>query len=659
MPTAASPPPAIRALHLITLSGFAVAQPLYDLLAKNPEFFIVRQSNLATVLFLILALSFLAPAVAVLVEALAWRLDRRAGQGVHLFWIAALTAAALLPPLNRLGPPAWASVGIALLAGAGFAFAYARAQAARWFLSFLSPAILVFPLAFLFFSPVLKTIATTGAIPDLPAPQLGGPVVMVVFDELPLVSLLDENHRIDAARFPNFARLAASATWHPNARSRSGSTAHSVTMILTGEYPDFYDLPLYSVRPKNLFTLMAGAGPVSAVESATRLCPPALCDRSARPLGNSGQRIKAMLDDLAVVYLHLVLPPQWRGWLPPIGNNWINFVLRGQESTSYDDRPLIFTRFIDNIPQGPPGFHFIHTFLPHLPWAYLPDGRTYALQPWKLPGLSLDPDAWDASPWPVAQGYRRHLWQTQLADRLLGKLLDRLDELGVFESSLIVVTADHGCNFVPGRARRAELKDRGSDIFAIPLLIKAPGQTAGDVDTAAIRTTDIVPEIAHLLGMSQAWNIPPPRRPRTPLPWPNPGWSGDQSLGEKIQLFGNGSPRIPPTGPRLELLGLDAEEIPRAPEDAFDIGLFDPGLFLRVDPDSSFLPLLVLGLVRARKGASPPTLQLAVSVNGKVRAVTETYLKEGQWLYFSALLSEDDLRAGENQVKAHVLAANP
>ena len=43
------------------------------------------------------------------------------------------------------------------------------------------------------------------------------PVIVVVFDELPLTSLLAEDLSIDRQQFPAFARLADTSTWFPNA----------------------------------------------------------------------------------------------------------------------------------------------------------------------------------------------------------------------------------------------------------------------------------------------------------------------------------------------------------------------------------------------------------------------------------------------------------
>ncbi|HRK48306.1 MAG TPA: hypothetical protein PK324_21940, partial [Nocardioides sp.] len=54
------------------------------------------------------------------------------------------------------------------------------------------------------------------------------PVVLVVLDEFPLASLLDEGDRIDAEQFPNLARLAEDATWFRNASGVSPTTPEAV-----------------------------------------------------------------------------------------------------------------------------------------------------------------------------------------------------------------------------------------------------------------------------------------------------------------------------------------------------------------------------------------------------------------------------------------------
>ena len=47
--------------------------------------------------------------------------------------------------------------------------------------------------------------------------EASAPVVLVVFDEFPVSSLMDSTGRLDRARFPNFARLSDESTWYTGA----------------------------------------------------------------------------------------------------------------------------------------------------------------------------------------------------------------------------------------------------------------------------------------------------------------------------------------------------------------------------------------------------------------------------------------------------------
>ena len=54
-------------MHILVLWGLVVAQPLFDLLSRNPEFFIVRHSQAIDVFLLTLVLTFVLPAFLVAV----------------------------------------------------------------------------------------------------------------------------------------------------------------------------------------------------------------------------------------------------------------------------------------------------------------------------------------------------------------------------------------------------------------------------------------------------------------------------------------------------------------------------------------------------------------------------------------------------------------
>ena len=46
---------------------------------------------------------------------------------------------------------------------------------------------------------------------------------------------------------------------------------------------------------------------------------------------------------------------------------------------------------------------------------------------------------------------QRHLLQASYTDRLVGQILQRLEEVGVYDDAAIVVTADHGIAFSAAR----------------------------------------------------------------------------------------------------------------------------------------------------------------------------------------------------------------
>ena len=134
---------------------------------------------------------------------------------------------------------------------------------------------------FLAFSPVSRLLESPPE-PRLAQVPAEAPVVMVVLDELPTVSLLRSDGELDAVRYPNFARLAEDATWFRNATTVHEWTTGAVPPMLTGQRPD--GLPLFIDHPNNLFTLLGGAYDLNVHESQTHLCPPSLCDPDRDPL---------------------------------------------------------------------------------------------------------------------------------------------------------------------------------------------------------------------------------------------------------------------------------------------------------------------------------------------------------------------------------------
>ena len=165
-----------------------------------------------------------------------------------------------------------------------------------------------------------------------------------------------------------------------------------------------------------------------------------------------------------------------------------------------------------------PGLYVAHIMLPHVPYQYLPSGRTYefplAASQQQSPnmthgivGLVRHRERWVDDDWAVSQAAQRYLLQVEFLDRLVGRLVAHLEQVGMYDDTLIVITADHGVSFRPGDLRREVTESNHVDILSIPLLIKAPHQPRGAISDRNVQSADIVPTIYDLLGVDVPWRL--------------------------------------------------------------------------------------------------------------------------------------------------------
>jgi Sulfatase len=568
-------------------------------------------------------------------------------------------------------------IGLAVAAGAGAAIAYWRAEPVRSFLSVLSPVPLVFLVIFLFFSPVNK-ITLAG---EADAKTIGGiarnPVVIVLFDELPSTSLLDERRRIDADRFPAFAELASDSTWFRNAYAIYDSTSKAIPAIMDGNLPEEGTLPTSSEHPNSIFTLLGNSHQMNVSEEATTVCPRDLCD-DERLDESYGSRLEALAEDLGLVWLHVASPPGIEADLASVSETWGDFGGDEPEAAAPGDEPNTranlssnrrarFDAFVDSVERTQrPSLNFKHVLLPHVPWEYLPSGVQYRRGASEaIPGLSN----WSFEHQEqLDQLYLRHLLQLQFTDMELGRLFDRLKAEGMYDESLIVVAADHGVAFDLGeRDRRRVNRKNFHEISPVPLIVKAPGQSEGRVRDTYVETIDIFPTIAHLLGVRlpddadgvSAFSRDARRRDSVRmLERDLSGWirlSGDEferrkaeQLARKLELFGTGADgpgRLFRVGPNAELIGRDADSLP-----ALDVELENAGDYEDVDPSSGYVPAHVIGRV---SDGDDEFQDIAVAVNGTIVAVSRTFklANDNDDEIFAAIVPESAFEEGRNEVE--------
>jgi hypothetical protein len=483
----------------------------------------------------------------------------------------------------------------------------------------------------------LSTAAPSGL--SMPAVQSRTPVVLVLFDELALSSLLIEDGRIDGVRYPNFAALAHSSTWYRRATTDYDVTDQAVPAILTGRLQQSEELPSVAGHPRNLFTLLGRGYEISAFQAEARLCPTNLCPEASPSLG---VRLGRMLSD--VMTSSTLRKPLWVG-------DW---------STPAEE----VARFLAAIrPSGRPQLDVLHVLLPHVPYRYLPSGRAYE-NARALPGYGAS-YRWNNVPWFVDHNYQRYLLQLGYTDEVLGKIVNRLRSTGLWDRSLFVVMADHGVSFQPGGHRRYVDRSNVGDIAPIPLFVKFPGQHGGTVDDLQARSIDIVPTITDVLGLRVQWRFdgmslrardrPPPSRvvvrsytgDVVHATWDRVLAGQRQTLAWKTQLFGSGADSVFAAGRYRRLLGKEIDAFPVWKTDAIRVD-FSRSSVVSFDPRSSTTPSRVSGTLR---GVSPgQDLKVAIAVNGRISAVTNLLNLGGARPEFSTFVPDSAFRTGQNAI---------
>jgi hypothetical protein len=660
-------------LHLFVLVSFALAQPLYDLLGQNPEFFVAHRAGPLVIIGLVLLLSTGVPIVLCLMEIAVRPFGEGIRRGLHFIFIGLLVFLTLLPLFKRLIPLGdFLILAPALLLALVLAFMYQTLQPIRMFMTVLIPVVLIFPLWLLAMTPVVRLVlpTTIEAMQDIEVKNPAS-VILVVFDELSVTALVDERGRIDPIRYPNFAALAEQSYWFPNAVGPHFQTMHAIPAMLTGRQPQTEAAlnPTAADHPENLFTLLGDQYRVAAFESQTALCPKSVClDRSDHLDSIS---IKTFLTDIGMIYLHIISPEGRARQLPKLDGKWTGFVQavsHEQEDQGVGSRPEQFKRFVSTVENSAGNeLYFLHVLLPHISYKYLSTGHTYnrSINHGLPEGIMDEASGWSYKQDLINVAYHQYLQQTGFTDLLLGKLLQKLKDKNIYDDSLIVITADHGVSFQAGQSRRVVTSGTAKEILKVPMLIKLPGQNQGETRLDLVGGIDILPTIADILQVDVPWHIDgrsmfSGRAPIDEIEIPGAGrikvekLIGFPRLDWQVKNFGSGSPldRLGTKGPYPELVGMKTFDFRIDKEKELRFNSTSIQYFKDVDPESGFLPALFSGEI---VGTDEETLPIAIALNNTIWATTTT----NQWLrtknYFAALFPAGAFKQGNNKVEIFLI----
>ena len=327
----------LAGLHLLVLWSFAVAQPLFDLLGKNGEFFAARGSTRWDAIVFALVLLLVPPAILLGLESSFGRSLRWA---VHAVFVAGARGAVRAPGDPRLGRSRLAAGGRrgrarrrrgrALPARACGA---ARADRARAGAAALS-------------RPLPLQLGRLAAV-ALDGDGAGGRRAAARARRADRVRRAAG--QLAARRARPHRRRSASRTspGSPAARPGSSTRPRSARARRTRSRRSS---PAASRRPASSRSTpttgrtcsRSSAAPpqLHVVDQETHLCPPSLCPGLE---GSLGHRTATLAEDTGVVYLHELLPDDLTGGIPSIANGWDNFL---QDASKHNDPGRIDPAFL-------------------------------------------------------------------------------------------------------------------------------------------------------------------------------------------------------------------------------------------------------------------------------------------------------------------------
>ncbi len=673
-------------MELVGFCAFVIAQPVLDVFGKSPETFAFWGASPA-VIVAFGALVTLAPPAALWLGGAATRpFGAVIRRWAHLGVILALSGFLTIQVLKRYtGLRSVPLVALGLLVGSLVVVAVVKIRSLKEVLHYSALAGPAFLVLFLAVSPTSRLVFVPEARSGSADRGTARPVsiVFVVLDQLPTATLVDRRGRINELLYPNFAALAGTATWYRRYSSSESFTNYAVPTLLTGRVvTDRSKAPLFADHRDNVFTLLDGSHRMHVDEAVTGLCPAYIC---APPANGAIRAVHSLLGQAGSIWADISLPnvrdrditAQFAEVTRPVDANRRD-ERRREPYAGLRSVPVRFRSFVEGIGgSGPPTLHFFHLLVPHYPWNRFSTGRQYHT----FKGLDSPiiprsrPRRWSDDAWPVRLTRTRHLLQVQYADALLGVLLQRLERTGLFDKALVVITADHGHAFQPGKPRDQATAETAHEVLWVPLIIKEPGQRRGVMDDRNLMAPDVLPTIADILNVRIPWRTDgrsaddpaydrgsvkvttayadPPRVPgpdRRLAIRVDEGWRRivrsafapmDRTAPVDLWPF-----LTPPGGP---LVGKPIPPLRARPSPGTAVLDFHPALLNRVQLGGNHLiPALVAGRLEMPSGSAPDGV--GVALNGRVAGVSTLFAQSGISGRFMVLIPEQFFRSGWNEL---------
>lgn len=323
-------------------------------------------------------------------------------------------------------------------------------------------------------------------------------VVWVISDELSYPAAFAEDGT-PRPGLTNLAALAKDSTVYTHAYTAANFTDYAVPAMLNG------DVDLSTMSDADIQRMRSSLGVIPGLASKYSVvmespvfsydCQDASC--ASVGVGGGASVIGkywSFVKDTAAIAGKTALAAPFSGAFPAVDGKWSNFWDGGEEFGNDPEGETVGNVIsgIDQVTKAnadAPFLAFWHTIRTHAPWVLDPEGNQ--IYPARVPVVDgahmIGEEADETYTSDDLKKLERRLWHYSVADfdRQLGELIDHLKATGQYDNTMIVVTADHGAAMTDTADRRVgdDEEQRWSEIAHVPLVIKAPGQATGAVNT--------------------------------------------------------------------------------------------------------------------------------------------------------------------------------
>ena len=346
-------------------------------------------------------------------------------------------------------------------------------------------------------------------------------IAWIISDELQYPLVFDGNGTV-RPQFPNLAALQEQATTYTRAFATANYTDFAVPAMMNGV------TDVSAVADNKRMRASLGFIPGLASQYAIVMESPIYsfdCDDpscvtadvinerdGAAPI----TRLAGVLADTAAVAGRSLAAP-YADLFPSLDGKWRDFWAGGDEFGSGAAGNTVgsaIAQWRSVADSGVPTFTFWHSIRTHAPWAVDRQGKD--IYPPRLPVVEgahmvgTDPKGLMRSRNLASMERRLYANAAVDFDRQLGTFIDALKAAGTYDETMIVVTADHGAGITFRGDRRIgdTPEQRWAEVAHVPLLVKAPGQTAPVVITQPRSTGQIARTIVEQAGAEPGPDLP-------------------------------------------------------------------------------------------------------------------------------------------------------